>query len=243
MSIADDIRGFWDVDAATYDQAVGHRPRSTAVWAAWTGVVQRCLPAAPVRVLDCGAGTGFLSVIAARLGHHVTALDVSAEMLKRLKDAAARERLEIDVIVGSAHEPPRGFDAVMERHLLWTLPDPLQALRAWRQAAPGGGLLLVESIWGEVDSIERIRSHGREWLRRMKSIPPDHHASYPQSVRAGLPLGGGTPPSRVIELAMEAGWQCPRLERLWDVEWAATADLPFVHRLLGVSQRYVVTAS
>ena len=138
--VLEEIRTFWDADAPTYDNSRGHSARSPAVSAAWTASLARLLPPAPSRVLDAGAGTGFLSLIAARLGHNVTALDLSPEMLKGLENAARSEGLHIEIVVGSADSPPHGFDAVMERHLLWTLPDPGSALGAWRQAAPMGAL-------------------------------------------------------------------------------------------------------
>ncbi|MHB1536288.1 MAG: class I SAM-dependent methyltransferase, partial [Acidimicrobiales bacterium] len=120
MLTADEIRSYWDADAATYDDATNHRPTSPAERAAWAGALSRLLPSAPARVLDCGAGTGFLSLLAARLGHQVTALDLSGAMLERLRERADGEGLEIDVREGSATEPPPGpFDVVMERHLLW----------------------------------------------------------------------------------------------------------------------------
>ena len=127
MAILDDIRRFWDDDAATYDNAPGsppHQPGGPG------GVDRRPRgPAAPgpARVLDCGAGTGFLSLIAARLGHRVTALDLSPQMLDKLRAAAEAEGLDIAVVVGRRPRAARrggGFDAVIERHLLWTLPDP-----------------------------------------------------------------------------------------------------------------------
>ncbi len=91
MAILDDIRRFWDDDAATYDDTPAHHPTSAAVQAAWTAALEALLPPPPAHVLDCGAGTGFLSLIAARLGHRVTALDLSAQMLAKLR-AAARAR-------------------------------------------------------------------------------------------------------------------------------------------------------
>jgi hypothetical protein len=50
----------------------------------------------------------------------------------------------------------------MSRHLLWTLPGPQSALRAWRAAAPGGRLVLVDSVLGAGQSAAgRIRVHAR----------------------------------------------------------------------------------
>jgi len=238
----DEIRRFWDDDAATYDDAPGHHPRSPAVQAAWTSAVAALLPPAPARVLDCGAGTGFLSLIAARLGHRVTALDLSGAMLERLRDAAGAEGLRIDVVEGPAEEPPPGFDAVMERHLLWTLADPGAALAAWHRAAPGGVLVAVESMWGAADRLEALRSPLRRALRRWRGTPDDHHGPYPSEVRASLPLGAGTAPRDVTRLVGRAGWPTPRLVRLRDVEWAAALELPLPERLVGVAPRFAVVA-
>jgi SAM-dependent methyltransferase len=242
MAILDDIRRFWDDDAATYDRAAGHRPRSAAVQAAWATALERLLPPAPCRVLDCGAGTGFLSLIAGRLGHAVTALDLSSEMLSQLRAKAADEGLDIETVTASAEEPPTGFDAVIERHLLWTLPDPRAALRAWRDSAPEGRLVAVESLWGDADPVEALRGRAREWLRRLRHGDPDHHGPYPEGVRALLPLGSGTHPRAVAEMVAGAGWGHPRLVRLRDVEWSATIELPVWERLLGVPPRFAVVA-
>jgi len=243
MSIHDEIRAYWDADAATYDSVTNHHPTAAAERAAWATAVARLLPPAPARVLDCGAGTGFLSLIAARGGHRVTALDLSPLMLARLRSHAEAEGLDIDVVEGPAHEPPPGpWDAIIERHLVWTLPDPAGALRAWRKVAPMGRLVLVEGMWGAVDPVEALRASGRRALRTLRRLPGDHHGSYGAGVAAALPLGGGTHPSDLVRLVSDAGWPDPRLERLRDVEWAATVSLPTPERLLGVSPRFVVTA-
>jgi SAM-dependent methyltransferase len=173
MAVLDDIQQFWDDDAATYDNAPGHRPRTAAERAAWTAALAGLLPPPPARVLDCGAGTGFLSLIAARLGHRVTAIDLSRQMLDRLAAAAAALGVAIETVQAPANQPPAGpFDAVMERHLVWTLPDPTASLEAWRAVAPNGRLVLVESLWGGADPVESIRGQGREVLDRLRRRPP-----------------------------------------------------------------------
>lgn len=240
--LVDDIRAYWNDDAATYDLAAQHRPRSPLVMAAWTAALERLLPPPPSRILDCGAGTGFLSLMAARLGHQVTALDVSAAMLGHLRRAATSEGLRIGIIEGPADTPAGRFDAVMERHLLWTLRDPEGALRAWRDVASGGTLVLVESLWGDADPIERAKGAVRQQLRRLRRSLPEHHAEYPEELRAALPLGGGTNPSTLVDLVASAGWQRAKVVRLADIEWAERVDLPLPDRLLGVTPRFAVAA-
>jgi len=249
MALLDDIRHFWDDDAATYDHAPGHRPTSAAVQGAWTAALDALLPPAPAHVLDCGAGTGFLSLIAARLGHRVTALDLSPQMLDRLSAAADAEGLDIAVVVAAAHEPPsppegvKGFDAVIERHLLWTLPDPSAALRAWRAVAPSGKLVAIESLWGEADPFEAMRGRAWKLVGRWRRTAPDHHGSYSAEVRGALPLGSGTHPRAVVDLVAGAGWTVPRLLRLRDVEWASKLEQRLPERLLGVTPRFAVVAT
>jgi SAM-dependent methyltransferase len=250
LRVLDEIRSFWDTDASTYDNSPGHHPQSPAVMAAWTAALKGLLPEGRARVLDMGAGPGFLSLIAARLGHEVTAVDLAPQMLEKLQMSARREGQSIDTVVSAADNPPKGpngrsddgFDAVMERHLLWTLPDPQAALESWRRAAPDGRLLLVESLWGRVDPIEMLRGRTVDLLQKWRKQPPDHHSSYSDAVRSALPLGTGTPPSRLVEMVASAGWHVPRLERLRDVEWAERCELPLPDRLLGVSPRFAVVA-
>ncbi len=240
MPLLDDIRRYWDADAPTYDLSPRHRPQDPVVQAAWTAALERLLPAPPSRVLDCGAGTGFLTLIAARLGHQVTALDLSTAMLDRLRTAADAEQLDVQVVVGPADDPPAGFDAVMQRHLLWTLPDPGGALVAWRAAAKR--LVLLESLWGAADPSAQVRGRARHWLEGRRDHQPEHHAEYAPAIRQSLPLGTGTPPAQLIALATAAGWPGVRIERLRDIEWAERQGLPMPERLLGVTPRVAVVA-
>ena len=130
----------------------------------------------------------------------------------------------------------------MERHLLWTLPDPEGAVRAWRPAAPAGRLVLVESMWGTVDPLEARKARARQLVHRWLGRPHSHHSEYTPEMAAALPLAAGTHPSTLVELAERAGWPAARLERLRDVEWASLLALSPWERALGVAPRYIVSA-
>lgn len=237
------VRRFWDRDAPTYDASATHWPRTAAEQAAWTRLLERALPPAPARVLDLGAGTGFLSVPAARLGHEVTAVDLSPAMLAQLERKAGAEQLAVTVVAASADEPPDGpFDAVACRHLLWTLPDPWAALRRWRDACPDGRLLVVEGAWGPTEPGQRWRARARRGVRRLRRQGPAHHGSYGPEVWASLPMGVGTDPGAVVDAARAGGWRDVGLERLHDVEWTRLRAQPVPERWLGTIPQFAVTA-
>jgi len=237
------LRDYWDEDAATYDLADGHVARTAAEQAAWRALLVRLLPPGPCRILEVGAGTGALSLPLARLGHRVTALDISPRMLDRLRAKAAEERLEVETVEGPAERPPAGgFDVVVERLLLWTLRRPPHALAAWRAAAPGGHLLSFGGIWGAADRLEAARERVRLLLHRLRGRRPEHHAPYDRALTERLPFGRGLGVSESVAAVECAGWTGVRVERLRDVEWARAASLRFPERLLGVTPEFVVIA-
>jgi SAM-dependent methyltransferase len=58
--------------------------------------------------------------------------------------------------------PPGSFNLIVERHVLWTLPNPEQALRAWSALLrPGGRLVLIEGDWDMAPRDEYADVHGR----------------------------------------------------------------------------------
>lgn len=237
-------RAYWDADAATYDLSHTHAPHSPVARVAWATAVEGALPTPPSRVLDVGAGTGFLSVPAARSGHAVTALDVSTAMLGVLERKAVDDGLSISVTAGDAQAvPEESFDAVMTRHLLWTLPDPGRALAGWRRATrAGGSLAAFDSMWG-TDPVERARTAVMDAIRRVRGAGSDHHAPYPEELRSRLPFSTGLHPADLVGLVESSGWTGVRLRRLRDVEWAMSLDRSLPERILGSHPIYVLTAT
>ena len=217
----DQIRDWWDEDAGTYDASPSHAMADPLEAACWRAALLRYLPPPPARVLDAGAGTGAISLLAAELGYEVTALDLSAAMLARAREKAEARGIVLKTIEDRAESPPPGpFDAVVERHLLWTMPDPAGALSAWRAVAPNGRLVLFEGVFGRTRPVDRVRDRAIGAVRRLQGTGHDHHAEYPPEVLAALPLINATSPGPLLEAVEAAGWRHPRIERMRDVEWA-----------------------
>jgi SAM-dependent methyltransferase len=240
---SDRIREFWDADAATYDATPSHAISDPVESAAWRQILAEVLPEPPARVIDAGAGTGALSLLAAELGHQVTAFDLSTGMLAQAERKAADRGLadRMTFVVGSVDEPPAGpFDAVIERHVLWTVPDPVAALRAWRGVARR--LVLLEGVWGSPALGDRVRTALAEAIRRAMRTPPDHHAPYPPEVLNELPLSRMPSARPFIEAAYAAGWHAVRMKRLRDVEWAAMQHEPWPLGWLEHRPRFAIVA-
>ncbi len=238
------IRHYWDADAPTYDRSPGHGIEHPISAGAWKAALARHLPPSPADVLDAGAGTGAMALLAAELGHRVTAIDISPGMLAMAERKAAERDLRLHTVVGAADQPPAGpFDAIVERHLLWTLPDPVLALSRWRDAtATGGRLVLYEGRWGVGGVAWRARRTATHLLRRLRKDGPDHHAEYDPDVLSALPLAGGVDVDLIMAAVEAAGWRAVRVERLRDVEWAYRVVSPPVLGWLESVPRFAVLA-
>jgi 2-polyprenyl-3-methyl-5-hydroxy-6-metoxy-1,4-benzoquinol methylase len=91
-------RDAWDDIAAGYDEFV----TPTHMWLANEGLRRAGLRSG-MRFLDVAAGSGALSLPAARLGAQVLAVDLSPNMLERLKARARKEGLNLQTRVMDGH--------------------------------------------------------------------------------------------------------------------------------------------
>ena len=99
-----------------------------------------------IRILDIGAGPGFLSVILCEQGYQVTAADFAETMLKEAKQNAGTLAEQICFRREDAMNlsfPEATFDVVLSRNLTWNLPDPQKAYKEWLRVLKHNGLLLI----------------------------------------------------------------------------------------------------
>jgi ubiquinone/menaquinone biosynthesis C-methylase UbiE len=239
------IRESWDHGAVDYDEQYGHGLKSASERDAWLQLLRRLLPPdQPQRVLDVGAGTGFLALLLAELGHQVTALDISEGMMEVGRQKARRAGLRVEFRAGDADAPPfedAAFDAVVSRHLLWTLLEPERAVRQWRRVTrPGGQVLSIDGLWRSPRLVDRAAVRAGYALRRVLGRQRHHGGGYPHSTSGRLPLMG----LRTIEPArnafLRAGLRDVRVEELTRLDAVERAAMPLVERLANRYTRYLV---
>lgn len=134
---------FWDRFAGVYDLA---ESINGSVYTEMRDITRRPIPAG-AKVLDCGAGTGELSLAASDNADSVLCTDMSKNMLKQAQRKA--RALGADNIEFAARnifdlqDPNDTYDVVIAGNVLHLLTNPQGAVKEmYRVLKPGGRLLL-----------------------------------------------------------------------------------------------------
>lgn len=117
-----------------------------------SGLVEALAVGRGERALDIGCGRGaVLSALAAAVGSSgsVTGIDVSPRMVELTAADFEASDVPVDVRVGDAmapEVPPASFDVIASSLVLFFLPDPAMALRAWHPLLRADGRLGVSTF-------------------------------------------------------------------------------------------------
>lgn len=138
----EDTRAAWDRIAPEYDRT--NTP--SQMWLGDQGL-RRAGVGRGTRFLDVAAGSGALSIPAARLRARVRAVDLSPVMLGLLDERARRERLSIETSVMDGHAlefDDGSFDVAGSQFGVMLFPDMPQGIREMtRVVRPGGRVLMI----------------------------------------------------------------------------------------------------
>ena len=140
------IRQYWNSRAEGYTLSNREELEDEHRIFLWEQQIRRALNGRICRhVLDVGCGPGFFSVLLARLGYEVTAVDYTENMLAEARKNAAHYGVDIDFRRMDAQKldfKDGIFDLVISRNVLWNLEQPEQAYREWLRVLKPNGTVM-----------------------------------------------------------------------------------------------------
>ena len=148
-TVKSNIKNYWDWRSRSYGL---DQDRSVQIANGWKTVMEELADKGHGRrALDIGTGTGQFAFYLARQGYAVTGVDISEKMIAWARNRATQSSLDIDFHTGDAEHldfADNSFDIVVSRNLLWTLPNPDQAIQEWhRVLKPEGRIILSDGFW------------------------------------------------------------------------------------------------
>ena len=253
MDVKKQIQDYWDWRSTSYINGVtGLEEEERQLW---KQALSPHLGEGRLKVLDVGTGRGFLALLLAEMGHEVTAVDISQSMVEKAEKEAESRGLDVTFLKCDAEDLPFDdgmFDVVVNKYLLWTLPNPDKALSEWNRvlSPENGKVIAIDGNWFDPALGKRIK----RWLsKRVKNIGlRDRKTSYTSSNRFdqhysgfndSLPLYLDVRPESVSPLFLRAGFDDVEFSELKQIHEYNLRQLHPILRILNTDYVFLVAAN
>ena len=246
MNIKEEIRTYWDSRYINYDNSPGHCPRSKEEKNEWISTLKRNVDLENnSKILDVGTGTGFLALSLAGLGYDVVGIDLSEKMLSKAIKKAESDVINVEFRIGDAEKTQfndKSFDAVISRHLLWTLPNPRKAIEEWnRILKPKGKVLIIDGEWSSKDgSISFKKFIGQLLMLIQEGRNPWKWKKHQQKIKNKLPFNGGAPSGEIESLLNKNGFSNIWKDNLSELVEVERKNAPYYYKMMHTKSRYLI---
>ncbi len=232
-----EIKEYWNERSSTFDLSPGHVIANRKEENAWKSLLQDQIGGNNKKILDIGTGTGFLSLMLAEMGYEVVGLDISEEMIEKAKKKAIDRGVKVEFKLGDAENLPfeaGSFDALVNRAVLWTLPDPKNAIAEWKRVLKSGGKLCFFLHEPHPDGVaDRVRRHfGNLFILIAERRNPWNSLYDGKKLGVELPFRGGVEPCVITNLLEESGLKNVFAEPMVEIGRLKREGLPLCHKII-----------
>ena len=251
-NLREEIKEYWSMRAATFDEQPGHEIFSETERSAWHALFERHFGKGNGRkALDLASGTGVICHLMHDLGFEVTGMDWSEVMLEKARAKSKKRESNIRFLLGDAErtlEDDESYDVIVTRHLVWTLVDPAAAFAEWfRVLKPGGKLLVVDGdfvspTWAT--KFNKAMTGFLETLGLRKPVAPVAHMKTHQDILARVHFSNGARAEEVKTMLAKTGFDPIAVDfDLKQIHSAQKKHISFAKGLeRGAQHRYAICA-
>ncbi|AKB53897.1 MULTISPECIES: class I SAM-dependent methyltransferase [Methanosarcina] len=234
LEMKDKILEYWDYRSSDYHTEYAKcMDEEMEIWKSVFSEI--LLTDKKIRAVEVGTGTGLLAISLATMGHDVTGVDLSENMLEKAAENAKEKGVDVSLVQGDAEEIPLNdgeYDFVLSKYLLWTLPQPDKFMsECCRLLKDGGLMMIVDGLWFQnPDGTEKKSSRYEKFNELYSGVKPN------------LPLAKNNTPERITALAQSHGFEAVSWRFLKDYDAFLERNDPSGHEAGYIQPPHMVLA-